>query len=178
MAPRKLTKKEQEEITVINPNPATKESYSEFMQEIFAHMNVHGAIIGMITQINLNMLQEATIFFSDGYTTVSEIPLIGFDIEEKPEYRFNLLAAKKIIGSIFMLGDKIEGDYICRRGTKKEMAEYQAYGMTCYFVFRPPEDGLVDFSECLGIWMLDEQIRIITEDEGSAFMAEVGAFEG
>lgn len=172
---RKLTKEERDEVTVTSPDAATQEDYSVLMQDVFNLMNVHGPIVGVIIQINLNMLQESTIFFSDGFTTVSETPLIGYDIKKHPEYRYNLLAAKELIGSIYKLGSKVEDDYICRRGTQKEMEEHQSYGMTCYFTFRPPEDGLVDFSECLGIWMLDEQIRIIAEDDGSEFMPEVGA---
>ena len=175
MTKRKLTEEERNEVTAVVPDAATKEDYSAFMQEVFNLMNVHGPVVGVIIQINLNMLQETIVFFSDGFTTCSEVPLIGYDIEKHTEYRYNLLAAKELIGSIYKLGSKIEGDYICRRGTAKEMEEPQSYGMTCYFTFRPPEDGLVDFSECLGIWMLDEQIRIIAEDEGSEFMPEVGA---
>jgi hypothetical protein len=175
MAREKLSEESKKSITIALPNPATKEDYSGLMQQVFNFINIHGPIIGIVIQINLNMIQEATIFFSDGFTSVSDIPIIGIDIEKNPEYRFNLLAAKELIGSIYKLGNKIEGDYICRRGTPEELAEPQSYGLTCYFVFRPPEDGLVNYSECLGIWMLDEQIRIIAEDEGSEFMPEVGA---
>lgn len=175
MAKRKLTDEERREVTAVAPEPATAEDYSGLMQEVFNFSNIHGPVVGVIIQINLNMLQETTIFFSDGFTTVSEIPLIGYDIEKHKEYRFNLLATKKLLGQIPLLADRIEGDYICRRGTIEELEEPQSYAMTCYFVFRPPEEGLVDFSECLGIWMMDEQIRIIAEDDGSEFMAEVGA---
>jgi hypothetical protein len=170
-----ITDEEKQKGETIRPNAATKEDYIALMQEIFNLMNVHGPIVGVIIQINRSMLQETAIFFSDGFTTCSELPLIGYDIETETEYRYNLLAAKELIGSIYKLGLKIEGDYICRRGTPKELEQPQYYNKTCYFVFRPPEDGIVNFSECLGIWMLDEQVRIIAEDESSELMPEVGA---
>lgn len=175
MALRKLSKEEMEEVTIVDPDAASYEDFCEFMQSIFTNSCIHGPVIGVVIQINLCQEQEATIFFADGFVQMSTTPLIGYDIEEDEQYKYNLLASKSLLAQIPLLANRIEGDYVSQRGTSKELKEPQSYGKTCYFVFRPPEDLAVNFSECLGIWSLDEHISVIAQHETSEFMTEINA---
>lgn len=179
MAARKKWSKEELddlESQRIPPTPASDKDAGKFLQEIFKLTVIHGPIIGVIQQINLCYVQETTIFFGDGYAFMSELPLIGIDITKEPKYRYNLLCMKKILMLIFGLGDMVEGDYICTRGLKEEMAEARTFGYTCYFIFRPPETGNgVNYAEATGIWTLDQFVQTIAQDDCSEIMAEVGA---
>lgn len=167
----KLSKEDLSAIKNITPPPADRDKSVSFLQTIFAYTNVHGFVAGVIQQININQVQETTVFFSDGFTFTSDIPLIGLPLEE---YRWNLKAMKSLIAQIPNISSDIEGSYIVHRGTPEELKEPQSYGMTCYFVFRP-EETIVDVSQCIGIWTLDNAIQTIATDPYSEFMPETGA---
>jgi hypothetical protein len=155
--------------------PAKIEDYTEIMQSVFNNSIVHGPVIGAVLQLNLNMVQETTIFFTDGFVEVSDLPMIGIDLDEKPEYKYNVLALKDILMQIPALGKHIEGDYLCKRGNLEEIKQYQDKEKICYFVFRSPEEARIDYSGCLGTWIMDTYSREIGLDSDCEFMPEVGA---
>ena len=168
-------RKENEESTEPKP-PATREQTQELAQQIWNNLNAHGIVVGILVTIYTNKWQQTTLFFADGYVQTTDIPMIGIDIEQKPEYQYNVLMAKKIIQMVPFLASEVENDYICTRGTDEELEESRSYGVTAYYIFRPPENGMIDVSKSIGIWTLDECIKTISEDEEeSEFMPEVGA---
>lgn len=158
----------------VPPTEISKDDACEILQEINNQANIHGRIIGLVLSINMNYMTEGIIFYSDGFTYPVMDIVIGYDIEEEPQYRFNLLLTKEIVMQIPSLGKHVEGDYLCHRGGPDEIDEYHNKDKTCYFVFRSPETEGVDYSNCIGNWMLDEYLKTIYENEKCAVMPEIG----
>lgn len=154
---------------------ASPEDTSKYFQTLFDNTIIHGVVVGVIQEINLNYAQKTIIIHSDGFTWNSFLPLVG---EFDKEYGRNIVCLYQTILCIPFLSSMIPGiDYIKEIGSDKNVSKIRNLGKNCYFVFRLPELGIVNYQNCVGVWTIDECVSTISLNEDSYLMPEVGMEE-
>lgn len=160
----------------------TKEDVKELIQKVFDNTEVHGPVVGLIhmktfvfpDKDNVEEANCSTIFFSDGYCFDTDILSIGISKNNSGKYiesdLLGVYAAKKIIQCIPFIGEKVEGDFLvnlCTYENLKGQFGKQNFEDEVTFcqVFRPIEDGTIDYKLNMGIWYLDACVQAISLNE-------------